>query len=565
MPWTAKDAKRFKKGLTSAQAAKWAKIANAALASCQARGGSDCEGYAIRTANSKFAWEECGWDWADIIAHDDHFDHSNHTLAPKDDRKKPGGSNAGKYKKGPFCGPSGGAPKGTYPVNTRGRAIAAIAYARHAPNPSGIKSCVCRHWPSLAACKKKKTSEGTMSEEKLPKGALRFVDTGCHAHVEFADMGEGEKRIPKLRMIGYSGGIIKGHWYWNNLAIDLNGIKFKQSKYPVLEEHLGNRKVAVISKPKIEDGKLVAPENAKFLRTEAAQDFLQNSEDGFPYQSSIYAKPSNVERLEEGTTAEVNGFTMKGPGTIWRECEFKEMSVCVFGWDSKTQASAFSRDEYEDVSYTENEILADCDDCGETETTNKLKLRKEVSKIMDLEQLKKEHPELVQAIIDETQEKFGEDKQNWETEKSDLEAANEQLKADNEKLKAENEDQEDRLLKLEKKDLIRTENEFKANADKIWSEKLSKSEVPDNIWDKIRQYVKYSKFVEDGKFDQEAFAEAVDAEIKDWEERGLSSSKVLGSGSTDKQSASEGGQEDESVKEDVNRMRQHVAGHKPAE
>ena len=31
--------------------------------------------------------------------------------------EKPGGSNAGKYSKkdGPFCGPSGGAPAGTYP------------------------------------------------------------------------------------------------------------------------------------------------------------------------------------------------------------------------------------------------------------------------------------------------------------------------------------------------------------------------------------------------------------------------------------------------------------------
>jgi hypothetical protein len=76
---------------------------------------------------------------------------------PKD---RPGGSNVGKYKGvKTFCGPAGGAPKGTYPVNTRKRAIAALAYARHAPNPAGIKRCVCRHWPSLPACKKKKDSD----------------------------------------------------------------------------------------------------------------------------------------------------------------------------------------------------------------------------------------------------------------------------------------------------------------------------------------------------------------------------------------------------------------------
>ena len=53
MPWTAKDAKSHKKGLTDAQAKKWAKIANSALASCQAKNGTDCEARAIRIANSQ--------------------------------------------------------------------------------------------------------------------------------------------------------------------------------------------------------------------------------------------------------------------------------------------------------------------------------------------------------------------------------------------------------------------------------------------------------------------------------------------------------------------------------
>ena len=65
-------------------------------------------------------------------------------------RKKPGGSNAGKYPGvKSFAGPSGGAPKGSYPINTRKRVKAALSYARHAPNPSGIKRAVHRKYPSL--------------------------------------------------------------------------------------------------------------------------------------------------------------------------------------------------------------------------------------------------------------------------------------------------------------------------------------------------------------------------------------------------------------------------------
>lgn len=67
-------------------------------------------------------------------------------------RKKPGGSNVGKYKgvkKSDFAGPAGGAPKGSSPINTKKRAKAALAYARNAPNPKGIKRKVYEKYPSL--------------------------------------------------------------------------------------------------------------------------------------------------------------------------------------------------------------------------------------------------------------------------------------------------------------------------------------------------------------------------------------------------------------------------------
>lgn len=70
--------------------------------------------------------------------------------------KKPGGSNVGSYKsvsKASFCGPAGGAPEGSYPVNTKKRARAALAYARNAPNPEGIKRCVRKKFPEMGKAK----------------------------------------------------------------------------------------------------------------------------------------------------------------------------------------------------------------------------------------------------------------------------------------------------------------------------------------------------------------------------------------------------------------------------
>ena len=67
-------------------------------------------------------------------------------------QKKAGGSNVGKYKnvsKKDFAGKSGSAPAGSYPINTRKRAKAALAYAHNAPNPSGIRAAVHRKYPGL--------------------------------------------------------------------------------------------------------------------------------------------------------------------------------------------------------------------------------------------------------------------------------------------------------------------------------------------------------------------------------------------------------------------------------
>ena len=67
-------------------------------------------------------------------------------------RKKPGGSNVGEYSgvsKKNFAGTAGGAPKGSYPINTRKRAESALRLAHNAPNPAGIRRAVYKKYPSL--------------------------------------------------------------------------------------------------------------------------------------------------------------------------------------------------------------------------------------------------------------------------------------------------------------------------------------------------------------------------------------------------------------------------------
>ncbi len=76
-------------------------------------------------------------------------------------RTKPGGSNVGKYNPNQtFAGPSGGAPKGSYPIGDIQHARSALKLAHNAPNPSGIKAAVYNKYPSL-----KKQAGGTMTQD----------------------------------------------------------------------------------------------------------------------------------------------------------------------------------------------------------------------------------------------------------------------------------------------------------------------------------------------------------------------------------------------------------------
>jgi len=52
MPWTKIEVERHIKGLGDKQKEAWVKIANKALKDCQEKGGTDCEGRAIRIANA---------------------------------------------------------------------------------------------------------------------------------------------------------------------------------------------------------------------------------------------------------------------------------------------------------------------------------------------------------------------------------------------------------------------------------------------------------------------------------------------------------------------------------
>lgn len=417
MPWTVKDVDRHKKGLTPSQKRRWVKIANGVLRDCQKNKGKNCEGKAIRIANSKF-----------------------------------------------------------------------------------------EHQGSIR-----------MKESvKIPSGALYLMDTGNGANA-FAS-GDGEKK--KLDMIAYSGKVIKDHWYWGDLAIDCSGISLENSRFPILENHDRELKIAFSEKPIVNnEGIRINPDKTTFVSTDESEEFQRLSQEGFPYQSSIAARPLVVERLEEGEKTKVNGYTFKGPGSIWRKAVLKEASVVVFGYDNQTSARAFSRDP-DSGEELEVEYIGTDNNEGETKQDN---LGEEVNEFMDINELKEKHPDLFKQVqeeaVAEATAKFKEKEGALQTQITGL----------SDKLK----DQDDKILKFEKNEVQRRERELKAEADRIWESKLAESDIPERLYAKVSRHVDFNKFVKDDKLDREEFEKAIDNEIQDWESRGATSS-VLGQGTSER-------------------------------
>lgn len=349
---------------------------------------------------------------------------------------------------------------------------------------------------------------------KIPNGAMRLVEAGknCHAFAE-----DGDDDAKNLNMTIYSGGIIKDHYWWGDLAIDLTGIKFDRNRYPVLENHRTDKKIAFSKRPKINGSLTLDSKTTVFVDTDASLEFQKTSKKGFPYQASMYAIPSVIERVSEGEKVEVNGFTFKGPGTVWRKCLYQEASVCVFGWDTETKAEAFSKEEVE-IEFEEigKGVVTGQED-GKLNKTLKLKEVKDMP--IDLAKLEKDAPELLTSIR-ETAATAAEEKFSKERTK---------LQGKIDTLTSTNDNMTERVQKLEKADAKREDRDQKLRADDIWQAKLAASDLPLKRHTKIKAHVKFKDHLDDkGMLDREKFAKAVDAEIKDWLVDESSNDDVLG-------------------------------------
>lgn len=418
------------------------------------------------------------------------------------------------------------------------------------------------------------SNQNQLEEKSVPVAALAFTDD--RSSVKFLDAGADQSiKTPKLEMIAYSGGVIRNHFWWGNLAIDLAGVQFPKDRYPILEEHWEDKKIAHVGKPSVQEGMgiVIAGEDAVFVDTPASHEFRRLAKDGFPYQASFYGEPMKIEELEPGATAEVNGYTLEGPGTIWREWIFKEASVCTFGYDPNTSSAVFAKRGGETkLSYrrsagggfmnkkkgttgqdphrtmTFQEAISD----PAVVEAVKEQVVPEVKEEVKAEIVEEVKAEVKAEVVEEVKAEIageaeitmaeGEDppaKEDKPEEKSRTieearsllqeilgeypELADEISKADGEDekmsaMKSETKKLKHQIAALEKKMAMQSVQDAKETSKAIMDMALEASVIPAKFHEKVRKQVRFSEFMKDGSLDKAKFKVAVAKEIGEWEE-----------------------------------------------
>lgn len=180
------------------------------------------------------------------------------------------------------------------------------------------------------------------SKNVAPLSACVFNE---RAEVQFAEGGSESNRF---KILGYTGKVMLGHWYWGNVAFDLSGLKFYKSRLAVLEQHFDTSRIGFTTKQEIKDKVEVEGE---FLDSENALQMKKDLKAGFPMEASLLVQPSVIERVMEGSSVKVNGQTLKGPGSVFRKAIIKEVSMCVFGWDTNTKSVAMAAEGNQEIKF----------------------------------------------------------------------------------------------------------------------------------------------------------------------------------------------------------------------
>jgi hypothetical protein len=205
-----------------------------------------------------------------------------------------------------------------------------------------------------------------MPPESNPSKQPEYLTFRCPLTVEAAS--DGEKQMPRFRMVAYTGGTMRITGFPHPVVVDLEGLAIDRQDIPVRLDHNPRQGVGHTQRVLIENGQVIA-EGMVSRDTSWARDVAKSAVNGFPWQASIGAAVVDAEFVPNGQSITVNGRTFTGPLHVVRQAILKEISFVDSGADPATSARIAAQNKEQAVMEDKNNAAQDDtqQDAGQTD------------------------------------------------------------------------------------------------------------------------------------------------------------------------------------------------------
>lgn len=189
-------------------------------------------------------------------------------------------------------------------------------------------------------------------KRKVPASALAFA-TGAPAidEIDAGKPADGQTLYP-FTVTARTAGVAM-HPYWGPAIHDFGGMKIMGGRIPVDFCHDFQQVIGLADGFDTKSGALVCTGSLVSLaEDDRSAEIAKKSKAGVPYQCSIFTSRQDLvyEFVPEGASTMVNGQTVEGPVTIFRQWGLRGIAICPYGSDSETDVSmdfAEGKDEVE--------------------------------------------------------------------------------------------------------------------------------------------------------------------------------------------------------------------------
>jgi len=180
----------------------------------------------------------------------------------------------------------------------------------------------------------------SLTAAEIKKNNLATIHAACADDAEFAwveptvEAAEGETKLKKFSITAYTGVPVRvGFGY--PVVVDLAGMTIAGESLPILKDH-DPTKIVGHSDSHDKSVKRLKLTGVVSGVGDSAQEVTALGANGFPWQASIGASIEEMQFLDKGETANVNGRSISGPVYLARKSTLRETSFVAIGADAGT-------------------------------------------------------------------------------------------------------------------------------------------------------------------------------------------------------------------------------------